>query len=171
MPPSSLPHPIADLLKQGFAGPAWHGPHLRGSLRGLRRDALLFRPAPDAHNIWELAVHCAYWKYAVRNRLSGGRRGSFALEGSNFFRRDASNTPADWKRDLALLDAEHRKLARLLAKLGPADLARRAPSSKHTVQATALGVAAHDVYHAGQIRLLKKLAAGRVRRRTPATDS
>lgn len=153
--------PFLDLLDQAFAGPAWHGPHLRGALRGLRREARLFRPTPGAHNIWELAVHCAYWKYAVRNRLDDGKRGSFPLEGSNFFRRDPSFSESDWARDLALLDSEHSALRAVVARLRPRDLARRLSGpARHTVQATALGIAAHDLYHAGQIQLLKKLAGG-----------
>lgn len=155
----ALPSPLLDILDQAFDGPAWHGPHLRGALRGLRRDVLLYRPAPGAHNIWELAVHCAYWKYAVRNRIVGGLRGSFALEGSNFFPRDVSHTSENWKRDLALLDAEHRALRGVIAALKPGDLGRALPGpARYSVQSTALGIAAHDLYHAGQIRLLKKLA-------------
>jgi len=64
---------------------SWHGTNLRGSLRGLSVTDVARRPKRGRHNIWELVVHCAYWKYVVRRRLTGEKRGSFPLAGSNFF--------------------------------------------------------------------------------------
>lgn len=66
------------LLDEGFDRAAWHGPNLRGALRGLTAAHAAQRPAPGRHCIWEIALHCAYWKYAVCRRLTGeGARGSF----------------------------------------------------------------------------------------------
>jgi hypothetical protein len=77
--------------------------------------------------VWELLVHAAYWKYVVWRRLTGAARGSFPLEGSNFFERPLDRTAAAWRADLRLI----------------------------------AGAAAHDVYHAGQIQLLKKFHSRR----------
>lgn len=63
------------LLDEGFDHKAWHGPNLRGTLRGMSAADAARRPAPDRHNIWEVAVHAAYWKYAVRRRVTGDARG------------------------------------------------------------------------------------------------
>ena len=52
------------LLDEAFDRRSWHGTNLRGSIRGLPRSTAAWRPAPDRHNIWELVVHAAYWKYA-----------------------------------------------------------------------------------------------------------
>jgi hypothetical protein len=150
---------IALLLDEGFNKAAWHGPNLLGSLRGISREALLYRPREDGHNAWELALHCAYWKYAVRNRLVKGKRNSFPLEGSNFFRRDQNHTPDDWKKDLALLKRQHAQLRAVVLGLSPRTYGNRVEGSKHTVRRTALGIAAHDIYHAGQISLLKRMAS------------
>lgn len=146
------------LLDEGFSKAAWHGPNLLGSLRGVTLPQLLFRPRKEGHNIWELAVHCAYWKYAVRNRLNEGRRNTFPLEGSNFFPRDKGLTLADWQNDLALLKQQHRLLKSTIEALDPSTFDSRVPGSKHTVRRTVLGIAAHDIYHAGQIGLLKRMA-------------
>ena len=75
------------LLDEGFDAKAWHGPNLRGPLRRLDAATAAFRPAPGRHTIWEHAVHAAYWKYAVRRRITGDDRGSFPLKGSNWFVR------------------------------------------------------------------------------------
>ena len=79
--------PLLVLLDTSYNRTSWHGVNLRGSLRAVSLDAAAWRPAPDAHNVWELMVHAAYWKYAAWRRLTGARRGSFPLDGSNFFAR------------------------------------------------------------------------------------
>lgn len=78
---------LLELLDEAFEKRSWHGPNLRGVLRGVTAEQAAWRAAPGRHNIWELTVHAAYWKYAVRRRLLGEKRGSFALEGSNWIER------------------------------------------------------------------------------------
>jgi hypothetical protein len=121
-----------------------------------------WRPGPRRHNLWELALHAAYWKYAVRRRLSGDKRGSFPLTGSNWFSRPAEEGETAWRRDLALLEGEHRRLREVVARLTDADLVRLPPGGRQSRMTLVYGAAAHDVYHAGQIQLLKRLAADRV---------
>lgn len=149
------------LLDEAYDSKAWHGTTLRGSLRGLTVEQTAWRPGRGRHNIWEIAVHAAYWKYAVRRRLTGEKRGSFALEGSNWFERPARGdaTSAAWRRDLALLGDEHRQLRAVVAALTTRDLARAIAggTGAWTVGATVRGIAAHDLYHAGQIQLIKRL--------------
>ena len=76
---------LLDLVDEAFDRAAWHGPTLRGALRGVTAKQAAWRPARGRHNIRELALHAAYWKYAVRRRLTGEARGSFSLAGSNWF--------------------------------------------------------------------------------------
>jgi uncharacterized damage-inducible protein DinB len=144
------------ILDEAFDQRAWHGPNLRGTIRGVDAQRAAWRPGPGRHNIRDLVVHAAYWKYAVRRRLTGEKRGSFALAGSNWFTlTDASE--AAWRRDVALLVTEHRRLRAVVAALRDADLGRKAAGSPRTQATLIYGVAAHDVYHAGQIQLLKRL--------------
>jgi hypothetical protein len=155
---------LVRLIDEGFDAKAWHGTPLRGAVRGLTAAQAAWRPAPGRHSIWEVAVHCAYWKYAVRRRLTGEKRGTFPLKGSNWFVRPApgeGETDAAWKRDVALLIEEHRKLRHVIAGLKPEALHRVSRGSRYTPVAFAQGIAAHDLYHAGQIQLLKALWRGR----------
>ena len=94
------------LVDEAYEIQTWHGPNLRGSLRGVTAAEASRRPAPGRHNIWEIAVHAAYWKYAVRRRILGEKRGSFPLKGSNWFVRPRAGT--DWREDLATLGETHR---------------------------------------------------------------
>jgi hypothetical protein len=145
------------LIDTAYDQVSWHGPNLRGSLRGVTPPQASWRPAPGRHNIWELAVHAAYWKYAAWRRLTGAKRGSFPLAGSNFLERPVEMTLSAWRADLALLDEMHRTLRAAVAELAPADLDRPSAQRGVTNRALATGVAAHDLYHAGQIQLLKRL--------------
>ena len=121
---------LLSIFDEAFERKAWQGPNLRGSLRGVTAREAAWRPAPGRHNIWELALHAAYWKYAVRRMLTGEKRGSFPREGSNWFARPASASEATeqaWRADVALLSAEHRRLRETVASLPAAALSRRPP--------------------------------------------
>jgi len=148
---------LLDLLDQAFEKKSWHGANLKGSVRGLGLDELLWRLTPGRHNIWEHVVHAAYWKYTVWRRLTAERRGSFPLEGSNWIPRYDGLEAAAWRADLRTLDEIHRKLRDAIARLTPADLARAPGGSKVSNVAIITGIAHHDVYHTGQIQLLKRL--------------
>ena len=140
------------LLDEGYEKKTWHGPNLRQSLKGVSARQAAWRPGPGRHNIWEVALHAAYWKYAVRRRIEGGKRGSFVLKGSNFFARPEKGkaTEAAWSADKKLLEREHRDLCAAIAK------ALRTPRGAKSLRQF-YGVAFHDIYHAGQIRLLRRL--------------
>ena len=146
------------LIDTAYNRVSWHGTNLRGSLRGLTPRQAAWRPGRRRHNIWELVVHSAYWKYVAWRRLTSGTRGSFPLEGSNWFVRPHEATIAAWRADLSLLDETHHTLRAAIAQLDPGDLDRQPAKGKTTKRALVTGVAAHDLYHAGQIQLLKRLA-------------
>jgi uncharacterized damage-inducible protein DinB len=141
-------------LDQAYDTRSWHGTNLRGSIRGLAPEQAAWRPSPGRHSIHEEVVHCAYWKYAATRRLTGEKKGGFPLEGSNWFDRDGADA-ARWKADVRLLEACHRRLRGKVAALEPRDLDRRVGSV--TLQFLVSGIVAHDLYHAGQIQLLKRL--------------
>jgi hypothetical protein len=150
------------MIDQAYDRRSWHGTNLRGSLRGVSRRQAAWRPAPARHNIWELAVHAAYWKYVVWRRLTRSSRGGFPLDGSNWFRRPAAGEANEsaWRRDLALLGEAHETLRRAVAELRPAGLTRARRGSQDSNFSLVAGAAAHDLYHAGQIQLLKRLGRG-----------
>lgn len=146
------PSLVLALLDEGYRKKTWHGPNLRQSLKGVSAKQAAWRPAPGRHNIWELTLHAAYWKYAVRRRLEGAKRGGFILKGSNFFTRPGRGkaTEADWRADRAILEKEHEAMVECIHN------ALRSPSGAKCLPML-YGVAFHDIYHAGQIRLLRRL--------------
>jgi hypothetical protein len=143
---------VLALLDEAYEKRTWHGPNLRQSLRGVTAKQAAWRPGPGRHNIWEVALHAAYWKYAVRRRIEGGKRGSFTLKGSNFFARPEKGklTQVAWSADKALLELEHRRMRAAIERV------LRTPRGAKNLRML-YGVALHDIYHAGQIRLLRRL--------------
>jgi uncharacterized damage-inducible protein DinB len=142
---------------QAFDKKSWHGTNLRGSIRGLTAAKAAWRPDPRRHNIWEQVLHCAYWKYVVWRKLTGAERRSFPLEGSDWFVRPTEKSEAAWKQDVDLLARIHRQLRGAIAAFDPARLPKRPAGSKVSFQMLITGIIAHDLYHTGQIQLLKKL--------------
>lgn len=148
------------ILDQAYDHPSWHGTNLRGSVRRVAAKQAAWRPGPRRHNIWEEVVHAAYWKYAVARRFTGESRGSFPIRGSNWFKRPtdkAQATDKAWREDVALLERMHKVLRSEVARLSDADLRKTPSGSKVSNFAIISGIAAHDLYHAGQIQLLKRL--------------
>jgi uncharacterized damage-inducible protein DinB len=156
-----IPEPLGAILRaldQAYDHSAWHGTNLRGSIRGLSTAQAMWRPAPRRHNIYELVLHAAYWKYAVRRALQGEKRGQFPLKGSNWFAPQVAAGEKEWKQAVALLQEVHTALRAAVATLPAARLHQRMQGSrKWSVIDAILGVAFHDLYHAGQIQLLKRL--------------
>jgi DinB superfamily len=143
---------ILALLDEAYQKRTWHGPNLKQSIRGVTAEQAAWRPGRRRHNIWEVTLHAAYWKYAVRRRIEGGKRGSFAYKGSNFFVRpeEGKLNEGAWRADRDLLEHEHRALCQVAAR------ALATPEGKKVLRQL-YGVAFHDIYHAGQIRLLRRL--------------
>jgi uncharacterized damage-inducible protein DinB len=145
------------VIDQAYDHASWHGTNLRGSIRRVSVDQAAWRPHPARHNIWETVVHCAYWKYAASRRFTGETRGSFPLKGSNWFKRPVKKADQAWRADIELLDQMHHVLRSAVSQLSARDLARTPAGKKVSNFALLSGIAAHDLYHAGQIQLLKKL--------------
>lgn len=146
------------LLDQAYDQPTWHGSNLRSALRGVGVMQTLWRPQPERRCIWEFALHCAYWKYLASRALCGERdRGSFPRKPANFPAIPQMPTAKAWKEDLVLLHQAHLELRRAVGALRPQDLKQK--SGRWTLAEHAFGVANHDLYHAGQIRLLRRMQA------------
>jgi uncharacterized damage-inducible protein DinB len=149
-------------LDRAFDGSSWHGPNLLGAVRGLVPAEAFFRPGAGRHSVYDLILHAAYWKYVARRRLTGEKRGSFPLKGSNFFPEPKAKNARALREARALLEATHRALRETVEALPHAAFGAR--HGKWTAEELIAGVAAHDLYHAGQIQLVKRFFADRGKR-------
>lgn len=152
---------LIETLERAYRAKSWHGTGLRGSLRRVPVEARLWRPGPERPNAWELMVHAAYWKYIVLKALEPEAGHAFGERGSNFFLREEGLGEADWKEDLARLDGFHLRVLGAAARLRPADLDQPARGRAESAFTLLAGLAAHDLHHAGQVQLIRKLWAPR----------
>jgi hypothetical protein len=148
---------LAALVEEAFRGPAWHGPSLWSTLKGVTAEEARWRPAPGRNTIWELVLHAAHGKHLVRRKLVGAEAGTFPrrLRKTWWPTVPEPSDAAAWAADLALLAECHERLM---------DAIRR---PRRRAIRPVVGIALHDTYHAGQIRLIRRLAAGRRASRRP----
>jgi len=144
-------------IDSAFEKSAWHGTTLRGALRGLTVEEALWRPAPDRKNIWEELLHCAYWKYIACRRLVRDPPARFPRSPSDWPQPPGEPTPELLRSDIALLREQHAALRAGVAAFPPSRLGLRPTKKGPTYAQLILGIAAHDLYHTGQIQLVKRL--------------
>jgi uncharacterized damage-inducible protein DinB len=141
-------------LHHTYRGPSWHGPTLVELLADVKADEASQKVLPNVHSIWELVLHAAAWKQAVRQRIDGQPAN---LEGEADWPRVVDTSYRAWGDALASLDAAHAALEARVRQMGEADLDRKAPNPEVNLFQTLHGVMEHDIYHAGQIAILKKV--------------
>jgi uncharacterized damage-inducible protein DinB len=149
---------IVDQLERAFEGEAWHGPSVLESLEGVTWEEALQKPIPQAHSIWEIVLHMTAWEGVVRRRLLGESPG--ITDDENWPELENPGPP-DWARALEGLRAGHMRLRETAASV-PDELLDSSPTgspqSGHPLTRYVLlhGIIQHDLYHAGQISILKK---------------
>lgn len=144
------------VVDQAFDRRSWHGANLRGSIRGVNAPQARWSPGQDRKCIWDHVLHAAYWKYTVRRRLLREPPGQFARQGSNWF-EIVDPSESAWKSDVRFLIDEHQKLRTVIETIQDRELDQRLEGAKVTPFELIAGIAAHDVYHAGQIQLIKRM--------------
>lgn len=148
---------VLEMYDQAYTGRAWHGTNLRGSLKGVKLAELLWRPQANRHNIWEIAVHCAYWKYVALRRITNGKKNEFPRKPSDWPKLPEKPKIGLWKEELALLESYHVKLRDAIESFQESKFRKTLPKSKLPYNDLMYGVASHDLYHAGQIQLIKRM--------------
>jgi uncharacterized damage-inducible protein DinB len=151
--PSSESALIADQLRRAFEGDAWHGPALLELLGEVDAATAAAQPLADVHSIWELMLHIAAWDGAALRRL--GRKKT-QLKGTANFPLVPKPTQTAWREAIAHAKRTHDLLVKTVAALPGSRLRERVPGKKYDFYHMLHGVVQHELYHAGQIAILKK---------------
>jgi uncharacterized damage-inducible protein DinB len=146
---------IAGLLRAAFEGEAWHGPAVKEALAGVGAAQAAARPIARAHTIWEITSHIAAWENVVLRRLAGER---VELSDAEDWPRAGDGGERAWQELLERLATGNRALCDAILGFDEAALDRPPPHGRATAYVLMHGVIQHDLYHAGQISLLKKAA-------------
>lgn len=145
---------IIDQLERSFEGDAWHGSSLSEILCCITVEQAASRPIPDAHSIWEIVLHTSVWQRTVRQRLQGTP--IVSLPDHEDWPPVDDTSPGAWSAAVAELRSEYEKLREEAEKWRGRDLEERTEGQRYTVYEMLHGVIQHNLYHAGQIALLKK---------------
>lgn len=149
---------IADQLGRAFDGTAWHGPALLELLADVDAPTAAAKPIGDVHSIWELVLHIAAWDGAASRRLRGEK---CQPAGEKNFPPMPKPTPRAWRTAVAQAKRVHNALAKAVAALPDTRLRDRVPGKRYDFYHMLHGVVQHELYHAGQIALLKKVTRSR----------
>jgi len=144
---------LADQLRRAFSGPAWHGPALLQLLKDVDAKTAAARPLANAHSIWELVLHIAAWDGAALRRLGGKRA---RLTDKQNFPPVPEATEAAWREAVAHAKRMHDELVKTVASLPDSRLRETVPGKRYDFYHMLHGVVQHELYHAGQIAVLKK---------------
>jgi uncharacterized damage-inducible protein DinB len=144
---------IVDQLRRAFEGTAWHGPALKELLADVSAEQAAARPLSGAHTIWEIVRHITTWENVVSKRLKGERVDE-PEEGDWLEVEDKS--PKAWQATLGSLGKAQEALVQQAASLQDASLQETAAGTPYTVYFMLHGVIQHNLYHGGQIALLKR---------------
>ena len=149
---------IADQLRRAFSGEAWHGDSLLEILSEITAAQAAARPIKHAHSIWELVLHITAWDNAVRRRLTGE---AVDLSDEQNFPSVMDPSEGAWRRAVEQAKRVHDELIEAVTAFPDERLSEKVPGKKnepdwYNFYFMLHGVVQHELYHAGQIALLKK---------------
>jgi uncharacterized damage-inducible protein DinB len=147
---------IANQLQRAFEGEAWHGPSVLEIVEGITSQQAAARVFDGAHSIWELVLHIAAWEQATLRRLHGDRA---QLPTEEDWPAVVITTDKAWEQTKQLLKQGHDDLRAAIAGLDDSRLDQPIIEGMPTVYVTLHGIVQHDLYHAGQIAILKKVTS------------
>jgi uncharacterized damage-inducible protein DinB len=150
---------IADQIRRAFAGDAWHGDSVLELVDGINATTASAKPIKGAHSIWELLLHIAAWDDAVLRRAGGT---PVELSDEQNFPGVKDKSEAAWRQAVESVNRTHNELVKVVAAFPDAQLQDQVPGkteSYHNFFYMFSGIVQHELYHAGQIALLKKFRA------------
>jgi uncharacterized damage-inducible protein DinB len=141
---------ILDQLNRSWGGPSWTGVDIRPLLDGLSDAQARAHPLADVHSIIELVAHMSAWMDAAAHRLAGNARELTTEEDW----RDVTEMP--WSDAVEEMTNAISRLSDAIARLSVDDLDKKVAGRDYTVYVLVHGVIQHNLYHCGQIAILKK---------------
>ena len=142
------------VIRASVYGPAWHGPSVTDALKEVNAARAAAHPIPSAHSIWELLLHMNAWQQFVLDTAEGVDPPM--LEGDENFPLVTDASEAAWEAAKRAFFSTADHLIERCASVSEDELARPVTQHQFSFKVMLHGIAHHNIYHAGQIALLKK---------------
>jgi uncharacterized damage-inducible protein DinB len=147
---------ILNQMDRAFSGEAWHGPDLTQLLNGISSEDASKHPVPGAHSIWEIVNHIAAWNAIVQQKSKGEPvEVTTELDWPPVW----EVSEVSWKRSLATLADNRTRLRNYVKTVRDDQLDEKVQRENYSQYVLLHGLVQHDLYHAGQIAVLKKALA------------
>ena len=140
-----------DQLRRVFSGPSWVGPCTEDILSLPASEQACASPGLGSNRIVDLVLHMAWWKDAARRAIGGE---ALPQAGDDFPSSFEGNGEEAWRHAVDALREAHRSLLADVETMTDADLGRTVPGRDYSFEVLLHGLAQHEAYHLGQIRLL-----------------
>jgi len=145
---------IDEQLRLSFEGDAWHGPAVLQVLDGVGAEAACAHPIGSAHSVWEVVLHLGGTYGLVLRRLQGDGR---QLTPEEDWPVVASTTADSWRETVRALHGLNEELRRAVRGFSADRLdVPLVAEVRYTAYTQFIGVTQHNLYHAGQVALLKR---------------
>ncbi len=142
---------LASQLRRSYEGTAWHGPSLRELLDGVTAEQAAAKAISGAHSIWELVLHVTAWEREALAVVEGKLHETLAGE------KDWPPVAGTWQAALDRLESTTRELVAAIREMAEEKLKESAGGAEYNFYFLLHGVVQHNLYHAGQIALLKRV--------------
>ena len=143
---------LRDQIETTYKGDSWHGPNLVNTLKGIDYKQAMKRPIEHRHTIWELTDHTSFWMEEVWKSVKD-HKGLEPDMDKNWPEMGA--TEEEWQQSVARLEAAVNMVLDALAEWREEHLYEMVPGEKYTFKQMLHGAVHHNLYHAGQINLLR----------------
>ena len=147
---------LADQIRRAFEGNAWHGDSVLELLAGVNAATAAAHPIKNAHSIWELLLHIAAWDEDVVRRIGGT---VVEVTDEQNFPTIKDTSEAAWTQAIETTKKIHNELIKAVASFPDSRLTEQVPGKTqkyYNFYYLFTGIVQHELYHAGQIALLKK---------------
>lgn len=138
-----------------FVKDCWAGPTVLEVLEGVAAEEAAAKPVGNMHSIWELVLHMATWMDVGRWRIEHNEHVPTDAEN---FPPVPDNSDMAWQAAKQTLKSSYDKLVNAIEGMSDEQLQAQVPAGGGLTHLDRLhGVIQHNMYHTGQIALLKKL--------------
>ncbi len=148
---------ILDQFDRAFEGNAWHGPAVRELLAGVSAKQAAAKPPFGSHSIWHIVLHMAAWQDVVRRRVTGENIADLPPHLDWPSIPDMSDNA--WLQTVEKLTQTKQNLRQTISHLPDQRLEEIISGKGYSIYFMLHGVIQHNLYHAGQIAILKKFTS------------
>ncbi|TAE55967.1 MAG: DinB family protein [Bacteroidetes bacterium] len=148
---------ISETLHESIFGEPWYGTSLFDLLEGVSADDAAAHPLPGRHSIWELVLHITAWRKFVIEKLRGNEAFDLRYDTPEEWPAVGDTSAESWDEALGSLSDSQLQLEAELAGFQEARLTEPVGGREYDLGYLLYGILQHDVYHAGQVALLKRV--------------